>query len=360
MQDDGLSCSFFRQTAHYYGNLSVQISNTISSSAKLTLLLLFLLCGTLCAQEKEVRLSKIEKDSTIVNIGRFFMENYVFPDKGSKLQTQLAQLRAQGTFDTITDPMVFRRALQTSIRNVIDDKHIIFIYRDPKDHIPFDPNAISAESDLKSEYEYRKAENFGIPELKLLEGNIGYMKITKFTSPELFGPVVRSSSEYLANVDGLILDLRSRGGGHSDAVVLLLSYFLPSNTHVFSWKDNKGHEFERNWTLPAVEGHHFKDIPIVVLTSKATFSGSEAFSYAMKHHQRATLIGETTRGGAHSYKEMYPSEKYLILVPHQQILSAQTGKNWEGTGVIPTVSATVENALEVAQKYLREKMNSGN
>jgi len=303
-------------------------------------------------------LNKIEKDSTIRNIGLFFKENYVFPKKGEDLQVELALLNSQGAFDTITDPAVFRRAVQITIRNIIDDKHIIFIYRDPKDHHPFDPKAIKDISDLKSEYEYRKNVNFGIPELKVSENNIGYIKITKFTSPDLFGPVVRSSSEYLKNVDGLILDLRSRGGGHSDAVVLLLSYFLPPETHVFSWKNREGREFERNWTLPFIEGHYFDDIPVAILTSDKTFSGSEAFSYIMKHHERATLIGETTRGGAHSYKEMYPSEKYLILVPHQRILSAKTNKNWEGTGVEPTIQTSAKNALELATKWLIEKMTS--
>lgn len=320
----------------------------------LTILSSCLFCCNIYSQEVEISLTKSEKDTTIQNIGIFFRENYVFPSKGEDLQRTLNLLNSQGIFDTISNPMVFRRTVQTTIRNIIDDKHIIFIYRDPKDQPPFQPNAISDISDLKAEYGYRKAENFGIPELKVLEKNIGYIKITKFTSPELFGPVARTSSEFLKNVDGLILDLRSRGGGRSEAVVLLLSYFLPFNTHIFDWENREGVVFERNWTLPYLEGHHFDDIPIAVLTSKETFSGSEAFCYIMKHHGRATLIGETTRGGAHSYTEMYPSEKYLILVPHQRILSTKTNQNWEGSGVTPTIKTSAENALEVAQKKLLE------
>ncbi len=324
----------------------------------LTVLFFCLLCYNLHSQGLELRLTKIEKDTTIQNVGRFFKENYVFPEKGGELQTSLSLLNSQGAFDTITDPLAFRRAVQTAIRNIVDDKHIIFIYRDPKDHVPFDPNEINEISDLKSEYEHRKDVNFGIPEIKVLEKNIGYIQITKFTSPELFGPVVRASSEFLKNVDGLILDLRSRGGGHSDAVVLLLSYFLPPETHVFNWEDRDGREFERNWTLPYIEGHYFDNIPIAVLTSEETFSGSEAFAYVMKHHNAAILVGETTRGGAHSYKEMYPSEKYLILVPHQRILSAKTNQNWEGVGVVPTIPASAENALDVAREKLIEMMDS--
>lgn len=321
---------------------------------KSIILFFCLLCTTTYSQDLQMSLSKIEKDTIIRNIGVFFKEHYVFPDKGKDLQKSLSLLNTEGLFDTIIDPTIFRSTLQTAIRNVIDDKHIILIYRDPKDHQPFKPNVISDLSGLKNEFEYRKAENFGIPEIKVLENNIGYIKITKFTSPELFGPIVRTSSEFLKNVDGLILDLRSRGGGRSESVVLLLSYFLPYNTHIFDWKNKDGVVFERNWTLPNIEGHPFNEIPITVLMSKATFSGSEAFCYIMKHHEKATLIGETTRGGAHSYIEMYPSEKFLILVPHQRILSAKTNKNWEGVGVTPTIRTSAENSLEIAQKKLLE------
>lgn len=52
-------------------------------------------------------------------------------------------------------------------------------------------------------------------------------------------------------------------------------------------------------------------LPIVILSSSRTFSGSEAFAYVMKHHNRATIIGETTRGGAHTYQEISLSKKSI-------------------------------------------------
>jgi C-terminal processing protease CtpA/Prc len=37
--------------------------------------------------------------------------------------------------------------------------------------------------------------------------------------------------------------------------------------------------------------------PIYILTSSGTFSGAEHFTYDLKMLKRATVIGETTRGG---------------------------------------------------------------
>jgi len=317
-----------------------------------TLLFCFLCCE-IHSQDLELPLTKIERDSIICNISQFFKEHYVFPEKGKDLARSLSKKNRQGVFDTIVDPYVFRSTVQAAIREVIDDKHIILIYTGHQDN----GNSDTSNSNLyklQREYDNRKDNNFGIPELRVLENNIGYIKITKFTSPELFGPVARASAEFLKNVEGLILDLRTRGGGHSDAVVLMLSYFLPPGTPVFKWKNRAGVEFERNWTLPYVDGHHFDDIPIVVLISEKTFSGSEAFSYVMKHHKAATLIGETTRGGAHSYMEMHPSKRFLILVPHQRIISIRTNQNWEGIGVVPSISNSAEQSFEIAKKELIE------
>lgn len=326
-------------------------------SLRIKVIFIFLCCTNfpIHTQELDNGLTKIEKDSIISNIGRFFEDNYVFPEKGRKIHKGLQAKNDKKEFDSITDPEVFRKVIQTSIRSIIDDKHIILIHRDPEEN----DNLTHKVSDLRLEFDHRKEINFGIPKLAVLDRNIGYMEITKFTSLELFEPVIRASSEYLKNVDALILDLRSRGGGRSETVLLLLSYFLNSNAHIFSWYDRDSNMFEENWTLPFVDGHRFTGIPIVVLTSERTFSGSEAFSYAMKHHKRATVIGEITRGGAHTYKEMYPSEKYLILVPYARVVSAKTKDNWEGKGVIPNIEISAEEALETAKIRLIEIMDRG-
>lgn len=319
---------------------------------RFALILLFLSCYHTNSQKENSSLTKEEKDTIIFNIGRFFENNYVFPQKGEEIKNGLKDKNIRKEFDSITDPKIFRRTLQSSIRNIVDDKHIILINRDPEENEPDNDSIIAEISDLELEFEDRKEMNFGIPEIRVLEKNIGYIKITKFTSPELFEPVIQSSSEFLKNVDALILDLRSRGGGRSETVSLLLSYFLPPNTHTFDWYNKDAKKVEMNWTLPFIVGHRFVDIPIAVLTSERTFSGSEAFCYIMKHHKRATVIGERTRGGAHTYKEMYPSDKYLILVPYERVVSAKTNENWEGKGVIPTIPTSAEEALETAKKWL--------
>jgi C-terminal processing protease CtpA/Prc len=49
-----------------------------------------------------------------------------------------------------------------------------------------------------------------------------------------------------------------------------------------------------------VPGERFGDKPVYVLTSQDTFSGGEEFAYNLQSRQRATLVAETTGGGAHA------------------------------------------------------------
>ncbi len=306
------------------------------------------------AQAPDLKLSKQEKDSIITKIGHLLEHRYVFPEKGKALNAMLLQKNENQEFDSISDPTIFRETIHNAIRDKVDDKHMRLFYFGPRE----DQSEDTETSDLKQQYEKRKAMNFGIPELKVLDNNIGYLKVTKFTSPELFGPAMSASSAFLKNVEGLILDFRSRGGGNSDAVVLMLSYFLPAETAVFYWLDRNGNELERNWTFPYVAGNRFKDIPIVVLTSSKTFSGSEAFSYVMKHHNRATIIGEQTRGGAHTYQEISLSKRhdYLLTLPHERVLVPKTNQNWEGVGVVPHIFAKPEAAMDLAKDWLIDKL----
>ncbi|WP_162384999.1 S41 family peptidase [Spirosoma endbachense] len=193
-----------------------------------------------------------------------------------------------------------------------------------------------------------------------MENNIGYLKITKFTSPEMAGPVMMASSIFLKHVDGLILDLRSRGGGNSYTLELLLSYFLSPKTLLCTWHFRGSQAIEQSWTLPNVEGHRFVEVPIIVLTSKQTFSASEAFCYAMKVHKRATVVGETTAGGAHTYREMKVSDHYIMTVPYGRPVFTTTNTNWEAVGVIPDYEVKAENALKKAQELLGERVNKRN
>lgn len=93
-----------------------------------------------------------------------------------------------------------------------------------------------------------------------------------------------------------------------------------------------------------------------MLTSKNTFSAAEDFSYNLKCLKRATIIGETTGGGAHPVTGELIDDHFVIIVPHARSINPISKTNWEGTGVEPDVPAKASEALDVAIKLATDRL----
>jgi len=96
--------------------------------------------------------------------------------------------------------------------------------------------------------------------------------------------------------------------------------------------------------------------PVYVLTSRRTFSGAEEFSYNLKHLKRATIIGETTGGGAHPGGMRRIHANFSIFVPDGRAINPITNTNWEGVGVEPDVKVAADDALRTAQLLALKKI----
>jgi hypothetical protein len=101
-----------------------------------------------------------------------------------------------------------------------------------------------------------------------------------------------------------------------------------------------------------------------VLTSGSTFSAAEEFTYNLKNLERATIVGETTGGGAHPVRfRAWPELKMSLSVPFGRAVNPVTGTNWEGTGIEPHIQVPEAEALDVAHlaalKNLAEDTEEG-
>src|SRR4030095_9802072 len=89
-----------------------------------------------------------------------------------------------------------------------------------------------------------------------------------------------------------------------------------------------------------------------------TFSGAEEFAYNLKTLKRATLIGETTGGGAHPSRPVKVSEHFMLELPYARAINPVTRTNWEGTGVQPDIEKPADQALDSAYWAAIEKIVS--
>jgi C-terminal processing protease CtpA/Prc len=202
--------------------------------------------------------------------------------------------------------------------------------------------------------EYRKRMeriNCGFETAERLSGNIGYLKFNMFADPKVCGATAAAAMNFLENVDAIIFDVRSNGGGEPSMVALLTSYLFGSEpVHLNDLWNRKTNMTQQYWTLPYVPGKRLEGKPVFVLTSKRTFSGAEEFSYNLKNLKRATLVGETTGGGAHPVSDHRIDDHFMIGVPFARAINPISKTNWEGKGVEPDVKVPAQDALETARK----------
>jgi hypothetical protein len=288
-------------------------------------------------------------DGAIANL----KEYYVFPETAKKMEEDVRTRQERGEYNSITNGDSFAAKLTKDFQEVSHDKHL---------RVNFSPVALPAGppgANPDGQAQYRKQMeriNCGFVKVEQLPGNIGYLKFNMFADPDVCGTTAVAAMNFLANVDALIIDLRDNGGGDPKMIAFLSTYLFAKPTHLNDLWERKTDATQQYWTLPYVLGKRLDGKPVYVLTSKRTFSGAEEFSYNLKNLKRATLIGETTGGGAHPVAGHRIDEHFMIGVPFARAINPISKTNWEGTGVEPDVKVASADALSEAEKLAKQKL----
>ncbi len=292
-------------------------------------------------------------DGAVAKLNEF----YVFPETAKKMAEAVQTRLKSGAYDAITGADDFATTLTNDLRAVSNDKHLRVNFS-PRALPKMDPGANPTPNPdaVAQRKTQMQRNNCAFHKVERLPSNIGYLKFNGFMDPEICGPTVAAAMNFLAHVDALIFDLRDNGGGEPKMVANVSSYLFAEPTHLndlYNRKEDKTTEF---WTLRDVPGPRFADKPVFVLTSKRTFSGAEEFTYNLKNLKRATIIGETTGGGAHPVSGHRIDDHFMIGVPFARAINPISKTNWEGTGVEPDIKVPASEALDVATKMAAEKI----
>lgn len=328
------------------------------------LVLLLASVGTPIARGQEAKgavLDAIQKQAIVDRISTLLNKNYIFAETAKKIEDRLRDRLKSGAYDKFSAPRQFAEAVNKDLAEVGRDRHMGFA------HAPAQAAEIARlqsrnEEEVKAarqrELEAAKRDNFGFRKVERLAGNIGYLDFRVFQSPDQAGGTAVAAMNFLAYCDAIIIDLRQNGGGDPAQIQLISSYFFPEPAHLNDLYYRAKDSTENYWTLPYVPGPKPVNADLYVLTSARTFSGAEEFSYNMKNLKRATLIGETTGGGAHPTDAMIVKTEYILRVPVGRAINPYTKTNWEGTGVTPDVQVPASEAFDRAYAMALDKLRS--
>ena len=271
---------------------------------------------------------------------------YVFPETATKMADAIRARVEKREYDAITSARKLAETLTTDLQEVSRDKHLRVLYS--HEGFPPRPERPSPEDRARQLDDIRRT-NFGFEKVERLIGNVGYIDLRGFSGSPEAGPTGVAAMNFVANTDALIFDLRQNGGGSPAMIGLISSYLFDDVVHLndFYWRESD--ELRQFWTAPHVAGVRYGESkPVFVLTSNRTFSAAEEFTYNLKNLKRATIVGETTGGGAHPGGVRRITDHFGIWVPAGRAINPVTKTNWEGTGIEPDIKVTAASALDTA------------
>ncbi len=328
----------------------------------ITIIGLMLLASPMRAQQRTEPLTLKEQQTVVDSISSKLNNNYIFPDVAMKMVTHIESKLKNGNYKSIQDPQEFASTLTKDLQAISKDKHLRVSFA--PEQIAERQQTVTAEDSIAFLNRYisnLKRNNFGFKEVKIMAGNIGYLDLRSFSNVEYAGETAVSAMNFLSNTDAIIIDLRNNGGGSPAMIQLITSYLFesaPVHLNNFYWRPRD--QNSQTWTLPHVSGKRSPDTPVYVLTSGSTFSAAEEFSYNLKHLERATLVGQTTGGGAHPGGSVVATDRFMVWVPTGRAINPITNTNWEGTGVSPHIETPAADALDIAYKNALETLIKNN
>jgi C-terminal processing protease CtpA/Prc len=306
---------------------------------------------------RDPALDSVTHAEIVANLREKLRSLYVFPDVAEQVCARLDKGLQSGRYASIADGNRLAQALTEDLQYANSDEHLWIRY--VEEPLPEAKGSLLQNEERVKAFRQRAVlDNYGIHKVERLRGNVGYIDIHHFCRPSWgSGDTAVAAMTFLANTHALIVDLRQCGGGNPGMVALISTYLFdgePILLNSLYWRD--GDRTQQYWTLPHVSGKRYGDKPVYVLISHTTFSAGEEFAYNLQTRQRATLIGETTAGGAHPGSPHRVHAHFEAFIPSGRAINPITGTDWEGVGVEPDVAVSQEEALGVAYRMALESV----
>lgn len=300
-------------------------------------------------QSQDLTINTTARTQVVEELLKNLNKSYVFPETAKSMETDIRNRLKNKEYENIASAKEFARKLTEDLQAVSRDKHLRVSFSNEPIPVKLKDSKPTAEEKAANLF-FQNRFNSGFERVERLNGNIGYIDLRHFYDPALGAETIASAMSFVANTDALIIDLRRNGGGDPEMIPLISSYLFgekPVHLNDLYYREiEKTIEYRTNPNVPGKK--YGADKPVFILTSNYTFSGAEAFAYDLKNLKRASIIGETTRGGANPGETFRLTENFAAFIPTGRAVNPITKTNWEGTGVAPDVAVPKEQALETA------------
>lgn len=316
----------------------IDLADTATPRARTT----FTLVGTGAAPPVR-RIRAAQRAEATDSLAAKVARNYVFSDVAQRIADSLRARRARGAYDDYTTEIRFAERLNGDLRELGGDRQlgVEYAWRVPLPFpVPVPPAMLHC----------------GFESARVLEDSVAVVKFYGFSDPASCGHDVSDALNAVAGARALIIDLRENEGGSVGMMAYLASYVVGGCTHLGDVWNRPTGQTEALWTHDGLAGPAFGGTkPLFLLISSRTFAEAEELAYDLQVLGRATVVGETTGGGAQKTAIGQIGDHLLVHVPIARAINPVTKTSWQGVGVAPDVQVPASEALATAQRLIRER-----
>ena len=278
-------------------------------------------------------------------VDSLLVATYVLPEEAERYATEFRRRYTSGAYDSFTDPAEFAEKVTADLIEISGDSHFSFRV------IQANEPAEDPGSHLRHPVRYYRLgvrENRGYFKLEWIDGKVGLLDLRRFYPIGVSREMIDAAMLFLSNANAIVIDVRDNGGGAGESLEYFCSYFMNYPTQLTSDYSRKNDFLTEYRTTAEVDGVRRTDVPVFIVIGERTFSAAETFAYDMQANARATLVGDSTGGGAHSVDLFQVDDLFEIYIPTSRAINPVTLGNWEGVGVIPDVFVPSGEALDSA------------
>jgi retinol-binding protein 3 len=277
---------------------------------------------------------------------------YVFPESVARIEAHLGKRLRSGAYDSTATRQAFSDRVTADLR--AHDLHFDLRFDTEREQALLaagsDTSRVLPELEPTPDSLARlRRDNFGFHKAELLPGNVGHLEITFLHDLKRARSPAEAAIGFVANADAVILDLRHAPGGYGNMVQFLASSFFGADSvELLTTVDRELGTTRRGWSNPAITPYHLAGADLYVLTGPGTGSAAEALAFAFQISRRAVLVGERTAGAAHAGGWVPLRQGFVVFIPNARGFDPKTGRDWEGTGVLPDSAVAAGGALDKA------------
>jgi CubicO group peptidase (beta-lactamase class C family) len=286
--------------------------------------------------------------AVVDSVAALLARMYPSADTGRMIGERLRSRERAGAYAALPSVQAFTAAVTDDMRSLNGDRHLSLGLGRRRRAQPA-PGGQPAQ----------RADDDGIVESRVLEGNVGYLRLSELSGADSAPASLGRKLAALGDIRAMIIDLRGVPGGSGEMANAVISHFTGPDIPSLRVENRMEGTSEVRRTLAHVDGPRRTEIPLYVLVDRGSASAAEDVPFVLQNLGRATIVGEKTAGAGRNNRFVPVGAGLMASISWTRVSDPRTGREWEAVGIKPDIEVPSADALDAALRAAQERIARG-